>query len=42
MLAYIWFCVMLRAVSPGADDIIARTNHAIEAMLLAGVNDTAA
>ena len=37
MLAYLWFCVMLRAVSPGADEIISRYNRAVEAFLSAGL-----
>lgn len=39
MLGYIWFCVMVRAVAPGAGDIIARYNHAVEQMLSAGLAD---
>ncbi|MBL8552580.1 MAG: hypothetical protein JNJ73_21515 [Hyphomonadaceae bacterium] len=38
MLAYLWFCVMLRAVSPGADEIITRYNRAMEAFLSAGMD----
>jgi hypothetical protein len=37
MLAYLWFCVMLRAVSPGADVIITRYNQAMEAFITAGL-----
>jgi hypothetical protein len=37
MLAYLWFCVMLRAVSPGADVILTRYNQAMEAFMTAGL-----
>ncbi|MGE0827846.1 MAG: hypothetical protein AB7O04_00645 [Hyphomonadaceae bacterium] len=41
MLGYIWFCVMLKAVSPSADMMIARYNATVEALLGAGILEEA-